>query len=215
MSGLDDILGAIAAIAFALVCLYMALQAFWRWKKISRLERGFAVGCLPVVLFGIYALWGVFQSARLKAEDVTCAEHMKQLGLAALMYAEDFDNRVPPSGRWVDRIYSYVKNDEGTKQELFQCPAAPRLDYGYAMNRAMSSENENSVAEPDTTVLIFESDSGGRNAEGSLPDVARTRHFGTSNFCYSDGHVERINGYAVRAPLEGWQGPLVWSPGGK
>jgi prepilin-type N-terminal cleavage/methylation domain-containing protein/prepilin-type processing-associated H-X9-DG protein len=82
-------------------------------------------------------LFPVFAQAREKARQTSCLSNMKQLNLAHLMYAQDYDetlaiNRecsnpggVPcVAGRailgWVDLIEPYVKN-----RRVFKCPSDP------------------------------------------------------------------------------------------
>src|SRR5208283_4798140 len=69
-------------------------------------------------------LFPVFAAAREKARQATCASNMKQIGLALIQYASDFDECLAPaivgSGKstsdgvsnynWMDAIYPYVKS---------------------------------------------------------------------------------------------------------
>jgi prepilin-type N-terminal cleavage/methylation domain-containing protein/prepilin-type processing-associated H-X9-DG protein len=77
-------------------------------------------------------LFPVFAKAREKARQASCESNLKQLGLAALMYAQDYDEKVPcteppcwpananygPSAWWFALIQPYVKNTQ-----LFNCPS--------------------------------------------------------------------------------------------
>jgi prepilin-type N-terminal cleavage/methylation domain len=81
-------------------------------------------------------LFPVFAQAREKARQTSCLSNMKQLGTAAMMYAQDFDETNVPSWwgvgpgwsgggwpgnqRWQDGLYTYVKSID-----LFQCPSDP------------------------------------------------------------------------------------------
>ena len=71
-------------------------------------------------------LFPVFQSAREKARQASCASNLKQLGLAFLQYAQDYDEKMPcgtqassanPGTGWAGGIYGYVKS-----AGVFQCP---------------------------------------------------------------------------------------------
>jgi prepilin-type N-terminal cleavage/methylation domain-containing protein/prepilin-type processing-associated H-X9-DG protein len=74
-------------------------------------------------------LFPVFAQAREKARTTTCSSHLRQLGLATLMYGQDWDEIYPPvyvdvptaANRrvWVDLIQPYTKNTQ-----MFRCPSA-------------------------------------------------------------------------------------------
>ena len=106
------------------------------------MSRGFTLIELLVVIaiIAILAaiLFPVFARAREKARQASCSSNLKQLALGALMYAQDYDEKLvsdwwnvggagDPSGRWFRRIYPYVKN-----LQLFTCPSCGTdiLTYG-------------------------------------------------------------------------------------
>ncbi len=105
-------------------------------------RRGFTLIELLVVIaiIAILAaiLFPVFAKAREKARQASCQSNEKQIGLAVLMYAQDYDERLPfhywntgndarpiagwpgEVGRyitWAEVTYPYVKNTQ-----LYQCP---------------------------------------------------------------------------------------------
>jgi prepilin-type N-terminal cleavage/methylation domain-containing protein/prepilin-type processing-associated H-X9-DG protein len=97
------------------------------------MRRGFTLIELLVVIaiIAILAaiLFPVFAKAREKARQASCESNEKQIALAFLMYAQDFDGKFPPvyndalgypNGRimWADCIFSYVKN-----RDIFVCPS--------------------------------------------------------------------------------------------
>ena len=67
-------------------------------------------------------LFPVFARAREKARQTSCLSNLKQLGLAFLMYAQDYDETIPgarlPYGGWTGAVEPYTKN-----QQIFQCPS--------------------------------------------------------------------------------------------
>jgi len=74
-------------------------------------------------------LFPVFARAREKARQTSCLSNLKQLGLGAMMYAQDYDERIAsdyfdggeagdPNERWFLRVYPYVKN-----LQLYECPS--------------------------------------------------------------------------------------------
>ncbi len=76
-------------------------------------------------------LFPVFAKAREKARQSSCSSNVKQLSLAFLQYAQDYDETFPhvyddglaPGGAlriiWADKIYPYAKN-----RQVYACPSA-------------------------------------------------------------------------------------------
>jgi len=94
------------------------------------MRRGFTLIELLVVIaiIAILAaiLFPVFARAREKARQSSCLSNVKQIGVAALMYAQDYDetfnpsnqNCPPPNLNWSQLIFPYVNNDQ-----IFICPS--------------------------------------------------------------------------------------------
>jgi prepilin-type N-terminal cleavage/methylation domain-containing protein/prepilin-type processing-associated H-X9-DG protein len=79
-------------------------------------------------------LFPVFAQAREKARQASCLSNVKNLASAILMYAQDYDERLPlgsytlPTGsklRWAGQIQPYAKN-----LQIFTCPSARQFTYG-------------------------------------------------------------------------------------
>jgi prepilin-type N-terminal cleavage/methylation domain-containing protein/prepilin-type processing-associated H-X9-DG protein len=100
------------------------------------MRRGFTLIELLVVIaiIAILAaiLFPVFAKAREKARSASCESNLKQISLAVLMYAQDYDEKFPrdwfvqcvtgPRPNWKDVIEPYIKN--------FQIFACPSTDFG-------------------------------------------------------------------------------------
>jgi prepilin-type N-terminal cleavage/methylation domain-containing protein/prepilin-type processing-associated H-X9-DG protein len=84
--------------------------------------RGFTLIELLVVIaiIAILAaiLFPVFARAREKARMTACLSNQKQIGLAQLMYAQDYDETLTGRVMWAVRLQPYVKN-----LQLFNCPS--------------------------------------------------------------------------------------------
>lgn len=120
-----------------------------------------------------------------------------------MQYSNDWDNKLPPQHRWMDAIDNkYLAGIN--KATVFHCPAA-NVPYGYAMNRSVEGASLMQLDSPRDTVMLFETDSRTRNADGGIADMAQPRH-GTLNCSYCDGHTHWVNPYA----RSHWK----WSNGG-
>jgi prepilin-type N-terminal cleavage/methylation domain-containing protein/prepilin-type processing-associated H-X9-DG protein len=113
-------------------------------------------------------LFPVFAQAREKARQTTCASNLRQLGLAAMMYSQDYDQRYVPwygdgtsqgaiaTGRglgWSSILLPYVKNEQ-----MFSCPSdgIKRTDAkagkrSYTMNGDWYSPDQRGLSRSYTT----------------------------------------------------------------
>ncbi|NLO07755.1 MAG: DUF1559 domain-containing protein [candidate division WS1 bacterium] len=76
-------------------------------------------------------LFPVFGRAREQARKTSCASNLRQLGLAAKMYSQDYDEMLPcdyyaansdtTSQRLVNQVLPYIKN-----MNILYCPSLPR-----------------------------------------------------------------------------------------
>ncbi len=94
------------------------------------MKRGFTLIELLVVIaiIAILAaiLFPVFAKAREKARQSSCLSNVKQIGLAFMQYAQDYDERLPagttspavPTLTWWHVIEPYTKNTQ-----VFKCPS--------------------------------------------------------------------------------------------
>src|SRR5688572_32710390 len=88
------------------------------------------VGLVGVALLGA-VLFPVFANAREAARASSCKSNLKQLSLAMLMYAQDYDDRLPPAQEWLTAAQPYYK-----RPTVGNCPTAPGPG-GYAFNTWM------------------------------------------------------------------------------
>lgn len=138
--------------------------------KIARVRSGFTLIELLVVIaiIAILAaiLFPVFAQAREKARQATCLSNQKQLGLAFMMYIQDYDETFPmdqydtsaPGGTpddnslrfWTDFVYPYIKNGDRNvgfgnqpitwgSSGVYVCPSYPVPNQGvtYGGNYAL------------------------------------------------------------------------------
>jgi len=104
-------------------------------------------------------LFPVFAQAREKARATTCLSNGKQMGLAVMMYAQDYDESYPqgyydgpPAAWWMTLIQPYMKDrDLGG---LRSCPSAPSKNWAYSMNDYLSTKSQSVITNVADTVLI-------------------------------------------------------------
>jgi prepilin-type processing-associated H-X9-DG protein len=155
---------------------------------------GIAIVLLPV-LAGL--LLPALAQAKNKAQGIMCMNNMKQLVLAARIYASDHKDRLPEAADWCDALVEQAGNEN-----VFKCPAGHDGQRShYAMNDKLSGAVVDKVA-PDT-VLFFESD-GGWNATGNRDILLQNpRHRRTFTVGFTDGHVEMVT--KARAQSLRWE----------
>lgn len=157
---------------------------------------GLAVVSLASYLFGVLFVGLMFVkpffSARAVSQSTVCRSNLKQLSAALLMYAQDFDETLPPARRWGDSAVDYLPDTPG--EIVFRCPSSD-TSYGFAFNRALDQIPLVRIGTPESMVLLLETDATNRNALGeqsSLPNPPR--HYGGVNIAYANGTVKWASG---------------------
>ena len=186
-----------------------------------RAQRAFTLIELLVVIAIIAILASlllpVLGRAKQMALSTECLNNLKQIGLAAAMYAGEHNDALPRSSHtgasWVGALQRYCS---GT--DLWRCPRDPhptRL-YSYALNDFLTPPAEfedrrnysrfTSVPSPVDTFLMAESarthvgsdhfhfadpDDGGHSPFQFAAQVDVKRHHEGANYLFVGGHVER------------------------
>lgn len=143
------------------------------------------IGCAFLAPVPILAaiLFPVFAQAREKARQVSCMSNMKQQGLALMMYAQDYDEVMPPkNAKWMDTLLPYIKDEK-----VFRCPSVITGQFGYAFSPELFGKKFKNIASPATTTAIFESTNLSRNA---TTGTVAYRHRKFANTAFADGHVK-------------------------
>jgi prepilin-type N-terminal cleavage/methylation domain-containing protein/prepilin-type processing-associated H-X9-DG protein len=114
-------------------------------------KRGFTLIELLVVIAIIALLMAILMPCLRRAKEqtraVVCQNNLKQVGLAAYLYADTFDDYVP-RGSWGSEpiwfmvFLPFLSHDEDTSDyrnvKIYRCPSFPRT--GYGLNQLPNSE---------------------------------------------------------------------------
>ncbi len=188
---------------------------------------------IAIILLLSAMLFPVLETALGRAEAVSCLSNMRNLGLAARLYADDYDDAIVPamlghgpSGRvcWDTTIQAYLNNPGlllcPTDETPRQLPGTLCLPHSYGINLELaevggyigSSHRLDRLNDPIGTVLFCELNGerycthGIRYSHDGLARVATQRHGHGSNYTFADGHTKWLRPEATERP------PVRWSP---
>ncbi|MBU0609791.1 MAG: DUF1559 domain-containing protein [Armatimonadetes bacterium] len=181
------------------------------------MKKGFTLIELLVVIaiIAILAaiLFPVFAKAREKARQSSCLSNTKQIGLAVMQYAQDYDERMPmtytqnPNTNWAQNIAPYAKNNQ-----VLDCPsstiakwdggwASENMSYGYSVLFEGNPMAIGQIAKPAETVLMGDGVNFRLRPENwSTLGPGRLftpRHNEMGNVAFCDGHSKAMKKEAV------------------
>lgn len=121
----------------------------------------------------------VFTKARDAARAVSCLSNVKQIGLAAMMFLQDYDEVFKLKAEsYKKSLMPYIKNET-----IFKCPSDTSGGPSYSFNANLAGINIAKVKAPAETVLIYEGKGGQLNF----------RHDGKAAVGFADGHAKLMN----------------------
>ena len=203
------ILGAITCGITAIVGLILGIVSLGQIKRsVGQLSgRGLAIAgiivsglsilLIPILCLLVAIMIPSLHSARDHARAAVEASNMRQVCLAAVMYADDFDSCLPDPENWKEQLEPYLP---GHPDQVPKSPYKDVVGCGFAMNSLLidSSEGQRApiemdkIVDPGRTVLFFEAKNNSPAAGGRelLPDTAR----GPQGYLigFVDGHVENV-----------------------
>jgi prepilin-type processing-associated H-X9-DG protein len=123
--------------------------------------------------------------AKERAQTINCVSNLKQLALAARMYANDNGDKFPSAATWCDLIQPNVSSPR-----VFQCPSAQGALCGYGYNAVLSGR---SVDDVDPQTVLFYEIPGGWNVSGGPEQLLQTlRHSRVIIVAFADGSVQQV-----------------------
>lgn len=113
---------------------------------------------------------------------------MKQVCASAVMFISDEDGKLPDADRWQEQLQNYGSDIK----RISKLPGVPVSVC--AMNSKLSGIQESSIANPEKTVLFFESHLNGDNPSGTQADVLNHKQReGQIIFVLADSRVGIFN----------------------
>ena len=189
------------------VGLVLAIAAL-RWMRRNR-QPGtwfFWIAALVCAHASFAALGITLEEAHGMAREATCMSNLKQLGLAALEYCEDYDDKFPPANSWNESLVIHLKRKwaapytgseaDSRASRILNCPSAAGESPGpdYAINAAVAGIKMSAIADPDQTPLFFDSIPGPNRAGGWELLPSPPRHpWGKNIVCFADGHCGTVS----------------------
>ena len=184
-------------------------------------------------------LFPVFARAREKARQTSCLNNNKQFALALLMYAQDYDEHLPPAMMYNPSgsigfprlLHPYTMN-----WNIWECPSSGwsrnfsvpdegsfRLSYvaNYYMMpwgdtptspQYQQGANLGRIARPAEQVLIAERGNvtAWGTSDASGERVDRTVHSEGANYCFADGHAKWLQESAFLSQRQTLWGTAYW-----
>ena len=122
--------------------------------------------------------------------SIRCLSQAKQVGTALMMYAQDYDERLPPAEKWMTVTLPYMKD-----AKIYLCPTVHQADdkavASGAMDTRLSGKSLAKLSNPDSVLLAYES----TRTDWDATDPAQTfapRHNGHGNVIFADGHAKLL-----------------------
>ncbi len=115
--------------------------------------------------------------------------NLKQIALANLIYATDYDEHLPLADNWMDVLEPYTKNEDILHDPEIKDRKVD--EYGYAFFKPISGVDTRAVRDPEKVPLVFQSILMLRNARSDLSTLPVIPRNGKANcVAFIDGHAK-------------------------
>lgn len=156
---------------------------------------------LVIVGLGAAILFPIFVQPREgDGHRTNVLSNCKQISLAIMMYASDYDEHLPPSDKWIDSTYDYVKNDS-----VYRDPTVKdRKDdeYGFAFYEPVSLADLDAITNDGEVPMVFQSVLMGKNAHSDLSSLPfNPRGRGRNYVAFCDGHTMGLPADWPKTPI--------------
>jgi prepilin-type processing-associated H-X9-DG protein len=177
---------AIPAIVMGIVVLVKISQSRGQLKG-----TGIAITAIVLPIILSMPIWmGILMPALFRVRQIAfrtvCDQNMSGLGMAMLIYANDYDDKFPTQTEWCDLLMKYTE----VPAEGFRCRGALEGPCNYAMNKNL--ENFSKGDAPPDIVTLFETYPGWNQVGG--PEMLTTDNHQDEgcNVLFADNSVRFI-----------------------
>ena len=162
----------------------------WQTTAVGNRDSASTVLLAPtigVTAFGAGLLLPALAKAKARAQAINSVNQLKQLGLAARMYANDHQDKFPKAETWSDDIRDFVGSAKVFKAGNDPSPSP----CSYAYNEKLSGMDVSKI--DPRTVLFFETENGKWNGSGGSELMLRSpRAGGPYVIGLADGSVQQM-----------------------
>ena len=179
----------------AIVGLILGIVGLARIKRSGGAVRGQGVAIAGILVSGVALLFAAFVAALIvgalpfpsQTRDSVEINNLRQLALAAHVYADQWEGVLPPGDTWPQALKAYTGSEDRLRS-----PHNPGAGRAYAINAAIAGRHLNEIPDLTETVLFFEAEFGSppSGGPGLLPANPRGRH--GYGIAFVDGHVAAV-----------------------
>ncbi|MCX6367396.1 MAG: prepilin-type N-terminal cleavage/methylation domain-containing protein [Armatimonadetes bacterium] len=148
-----------------------------------------------IVILGIIAaiLFPIFAQSREHSKRPQCLSNAKQFGVGIMMYAQDYDQHLPPAEKWMTVTQPYTKN-----KALYVCPVvkkeSPKTVASYAMDTRLSGKSLNKLKGLANQALAYDSTRTDWDAADPGQTFAPRHSEGKQgSLVFADGHAKQVS----------------------